>query len=164
MPVITSPQPVGKPQPYTPEGGVDTFPCERERDPLAELPFMPAMAAMYFLNRSGSQEHAKISQARRAANRLIKVIRACWSGDFSQGPFLCGESWSSTRTHAKDSSSSEWDSATSLQRRICRKFFWPIWSFSLLQGHLKAQRPFRASFQERPRQATLLSLLVPISD
>ena len=43
-------------------------------------------------------------------------------------------------------------------------FFWPIWSFNLRQGHLKAQRPSRASSQERPRQATLLLLLAQIPD
>ena len=144
MPVITSQQPVGKPQPYTPEGGVDPVPCERERDPLAKLPLMPAMAAMYLFNGSGSQERAKISQARRATNRLIKVIRACWNGDFSQGPFLCGESWSSTRTHTKDLCSSEWDSATSLQRKICRKLFLANLEFQLPAGTPQGAEAFQS--------------------
>ena len=88
----------------------------RNRDPLSNLPFIPAKVDFGVSRRSRSQRGLG-SEARRAANRSIAATRAMWEGSFKEHLLPTGE--------VHDSS---WEQSGPLQRKVVEKIFWVHWN------------------------------------
>ena len=104
---------------------------QRQRDPLAQLPFWPpragfGLAAKYSLGRK--QERI----LRRSANATIGAIRACWKGDFKDA-----------RVSQEEVFQHEWDASTPLQKRLVLSVFEAVIQFGLLPEPPSGEEAFR---------------------
>ena len=104
---------------------------ERQRDPIAQLPFWPPRADLGMQKAFGlgrKEERA----VRHTANAAVAAVRACWAGDFKDAVI-----------ERQDVHKHSWDLATPLQKKLAMRIFHAAAQFCALPQPPPGEDAFR---------------------